>query len=215
MHSRLIEMAKDEGGGSGEGRDVSTYDQIPEWYYVKAPELWPPQCNLRCASCTHTFQGPPCFVPGEMRVLPVPDAPELMSNAYKRKQVVCTPPCAARFIEQHMRGEDAFNAREMLVQWYNDVHNLRVVHIPPAPLHTDLQAYGGKMSDVEFWTTIRKLLQEINMSSYCFTFPEIDAELADAPDGWSLAEPFDARDFPALGAGGPQDGPALPNGRAA
>lgn len=189
MDARLNELA---GGTVGVASEPIVYDQLPDWFIVGQRNHWPAWCNLRCASCTLTFQGQPWFIPVEMKQQAVEDQQRpgctRMAQVFKRKLVTCTPNCSVTYIETHMKGEQAAQAKELLVHLYFAVHGARVHLIPPAPRHTELQAYGGQLSDLEFWEKMRGLAQETGQSTKKFNFAPVSAELENAPDGWRAAE---------------------------
>jgi hypothetical protein len=216
MHERLCELAGSEIGSHSE---PPVYDKLPKWFVAKPPwwpnglhtgeDAWPPQCNQRCSACTLTFQGFPWFVPLAVEVREVPPQVEGQSMvrvpAFQRGQVTCSPNCAMTFIESHFRGEEGTQLKELLVHLYHAVTGRWVIHIEPAPRHTQLQAYGGDLSDQEFWIRMRGLVQQTHLSIRNFDFPLLSADDSDGVDGWKVAEdaiPYDAATvvYPALGA---------------
>jgi len=117
-------------------------------------------------------------------------------NAFRRSQVVCSPNCATTYIENNYWGEEEQQLKELLIHLYFEVAGRWVVHIGAAPRHTELQMYGGPLSDEQFWTTMKDLATRTHLSVRKFEFPALSAADVDGVDGWDMAAgaaPFEAQ----------------------
>lgn len=182
MYDRLSELVGESIDGN---RPVETYERLPNWYVLAQRDQWPIETTIRCASCTLTFSGFVWFVPLAEEEIEVGDG--VTSLAFRRGQVVCSPNCAATFIETYYRGEQAAQLKELLVHLYYAITGQRVIHIYPAPRHTELQAYGGEMSDIEFWKRMAELSEQTSINVRKFTFPLLSADDIHGADGWGAA----------------------------
>lgn len=205
MEEKLRELAED----TAVSTDDLVYDQLPDCYVVGLPEGWPISCNLRCWSCTLTFQGVPHFIPTSMFETTVADdtGRTRPTVAFRRLGVTCTANCSATYIERNMRGEAAAQAKELLVHLYYAMHGKRVVWFEPASPHTDLKSYGGTKSDAQFWAELTKLDPDHGMPPYPVLVPRTTDDLNGVPDVWSLVdrdpteEALRRGNFPALANG--------------
>jgi hypothetical protein len=136
-----------------QGSEPLPFEKIPAVF--TSVEEWPFSTNLRCWSCTFTFDGPPCFVPTFVR-----------TGSDDRVEVgvegnFCTFNCAARYIDdtyppqayaaKHWRMQDIL----CLVYFYFKGHRVR--HIKPAPRKTELIGFGGDLDEEDFWARMREL----------------------------------------------------------
>jgi hypothetical protein len=138
---------------SDQGSEPLPFEKIPA-VFTSVGE-WPFSTNLRCWSCTFTFDGPPCFVPTSVS-----------TGSDDRVEVgvegnFCTFSCAARYIDdtyppqayaaKHWRMRDNL----CLVYFYFKGHRVR--HIKPAPRKTELISFGGDLDEEDFWARMREL----------------------------------------------------------
>lgn len=171
MEERLAELSEELPSFAEEkkGPSEETYDRLPDEYVEALSDSWPKSCNLRCWSCGFTFQGPPCFIPVSMREVEAPD-PDTghvhPTVAFRRMGVTCTFNCAATCISNRLRGEKERQARELLLHLYHSMHGERPARIVEAPDRTELQAYGGSLSDKEFWEKLHRLDPKHGLPSY-------------------------------------------------
>ena len=179
MDEKMQELADDD--PSPESAFV--WDRLPDLYVAGHPDLWPDTCNLRCASCTLTFQGMPHFVPTGMFEISLPGNESAV--AFQRGEVTCTANCAATIIERNFDGEKASQARELLVHLHYAMHGRRVTNIVPALPHTKLKAYHGDMTTEQFWEHLHSLDPEHGLPDYT-PRPVRRPDFEGAPNAWSL-----------------------------
>ena len=185
------------------------FDRLPDHYIVSLPDCWPTSCNLRCCSCTLTFQGFPWFVPTGLKEMSIPDpcgGEPLSTLAFKRGHVTCSPNCAVTFIETHYDVEKQSQFKELLVHLHHVVTGKRVVHIEKAPSHTELRMYHGKLTIDEFWEKMKALALKTQLSTRKFDLKYGQRVSEKGTDGWGAAEtaPVDFR-----GANGPDNSSAI------
>lgn len=189
--------------------ELVVFDRLPDHYIVALPGLWPASCNLRCLSCTLTFQGKPWFIPVDFKNIQVPDpcSGQMVSTpAFKRRGVTCSPNCAVTFIETYYDVEKQAQFKELLVHLHHAMTGQRVVHIEKAPSHLELRSYHGSLSDDEFWEKMKRLAQKTKLSTRKFDMSWDSRELSTekGTDGWGAAETLVT---PPLRVGRKQDAP--------
>lgn len=138
---------------SDQNKDSNPFDEIPAVF--TSIEEWPFSTNLRCWSCSFTFDGAPCFIPTFVR------AGSKSKVEIGVKGNFCTFNCAARYIDD-MFPPQAFSSkhwrmRDNLCLVYYYFKGLKVKHIKPAPPKTELKIYGGKLKEEEFWSKMKEM----------------------------------------------------------
>lgn len=184
-------------------KPISQYDQLPDEFVVGnevpamggKPKLytpWPQSCNLRCISCTLTFPNSPFFIPYSIEKTTETDIDErgqkkiVPATVYRRLGVTCTANCAVTYIETHMKGDYAMQAKENVIHLYYAMHGVRVLRIVAAPPHTELEAYGGRLTDKEFWEALHKLDPRHGIPSYEKTLGIGDSAANASDTAWSI-----------------------------
>jgi hypothetical protein len=125
-------------------------DKIPSVF--TGLDSWPAHSNLRCWSCTFTFDGRPSFVPTYLR-----------ENASGGLEVgvlgnTCTFNCAELMIETSgLPPEERQRMQENLCVVYFLFTGHHVTRIKPAPPKTKLHQYGGEWDEETFWKKLREL----------------------------------------------------------
>lgn len=192
MDEKMQELVEKDHASSGTGGPQSeVFDRLPEHFIVALPDCWPASCNLRCCSCTLTFQGFPWFVPTGLKEMSIPDpcgGEPLSTLAFKRGHVTCSPNCAVTFIETHYDVEKQSQFKELLVHLHHAVTGKRVVHIEKAPCHTELRMYHGKLTIDEFWEKMKALAQKTKLSTRKFDLKYGQGVSEEGTDGWGAAE---------------------------
>ncbi|MEL0212472.1 MAG: hypothetical protein VW891_18155, partial [Novosphingobium sp.] len=145
---KILEVVEKSDQGSG----TLPFEKIPAVF--TSVEEWPFSTNLRCWSCTFTFDGPPCFVPTFVRT--GSDSVEVGVEGN-----FCTFNCAARYIDDtyppRAYAVKHWSMRDNLCLVYFYFKGLRVKHIKPAPRKTELIGFGGDLDEEDFWARLREL----------------------------------------------------------
>lgn len=139
--------------------EVSLQEEIPEVY--TQGEDWPVICNMQCASCTLLFKGSPFFVPASM--VPSEVEGKIVYSFRRRKEagVTCSANCAMTYVNTCLRGNEADEAKELIIHLYYARFEKRVVWIEPSPRHTQMAIYGGgKMTRDEMKERIDQLVKK-------------------------------------------------------
>jgi hypothetical protein len=128
---------------------VMPYDRIPAVF--TSLSKWPISTNLRCWSCGFTFDDRPKFIPTYMR------ENEQGVIEFGVLGNTCTFNCSARWINDNMHDNAAWTARNELYWVYFYFTGYKVTKITPAPSRTELQMYGGNLTEEAFWQKLREL----------------------------------------------------------
>ena len=140
------------------------YEALPAWY--TEGEDWPIETSLRCWNCLMDSDGPPFFVPSEMRMVAPSGGNRLLRGdlrarsrvrSFRRDNVMCGINCAIAHIHHCMHGEQAFQCRERVMQLYHAMFRVRADIVEPAPRYTQLVQFGGDIPQAEYRERIAAL----------------------------------------------------------
>jgi len=185
MDDRIAEVLGDDAAAP----PPPDFDPPPEMYDTSAPGDWPLRLNLRCSSCTLPIPETPHMVPFYMDLLPGSDGREggrLCFHRRKEAGVTCSVACAVTWIEDHLAGEEASQARELLSQLYYARYQARAPRLVAAPRHTELVTYGGKLTVAQFQEKLARLAPRAPPAGRLPAGG--DAAPPGAPDAWSLGQ---------------------------
>lgn len=144
---------------------VASDEPVPEWF--TEGEEWPFTCMLQCWNCLLEIEGPPFFVPDEIRMVTPTSTNRLLQGgathahvrSFKRKNksLMCGINCAVSYINFSMHGEHAFQCKERTIQLYHAMFRIRVITIVPAPRFTAQKQFGGDMDPDEYRNAVAAL----------------------------------------------------------
>jgi len=169
-------------GDTAAAPELHKHETLPDLYYA-GMESWPVSCSLRCWGCTFTFTGRPFFIPASMemrRVRTSPTTPPVSVVVFERLGVTCSPNCSASYIAHAMHGTRGAQARENLLHLHYAMTGRRFINIREAPFYTELESFGGSLSDAQFWKTLEKLAPENSSLAY-----RLDFDFSEEPRGCS------------------------------
>ena len=179
--SKLLEAAEP----APQGSEPLPYDRIPPVFV--GVDQWPSSTNLRCWSCPFTFDGPPSFAPTYIRP---GDGGRLEAGVEGN---FCTFNCAARYIDTVYPPQafpaKHFKMRDNLCTIYALFTGRRVRHIAAAPPKTELQMYGGTLTEENYWEALRQLdldhgLRDHRLGSIATERARPGSALAGKPTAW-------------------------------
>jgi hypothetical protein len=134
--------------------DELPHNSIPPVF--TSVDKWPLSTNLRCWSCSFTFDGPPRFVPTHYRPARTTGKFDIGVEGN-----FCCWNCAALYIDERYSSQANavihWRMRSRLCLVYRLFTKTKVTHIKPALSKTELKEYGGKLSKDEFWEKLRAL----------------------------------------------------------
>jgi len=130
------------------------YDTIPIKF--SGLDCWVKHTNLKCWNCDFTFDTCPIFIPLHIKKL---SRDTIETDVHGN---FCSFACAAREIVDHL-DSSLFTNLIRLCNIFNGSSTIK--HITPAPRRTIMRKYGGRLSDVEFLESIKKIEQNLQSSS--------------------------------------------------
>lgn len=101
---------------------------------------WPSTTNISCWWDCHTFNGPPCALPIEIR-----------NDIIIVKGIFCSPECAAAYNFEE-KTVDMWERYSLLNHLYRKIYQDKKIRIKLAPPRLCLKMFGGNLSIKEFQT---------------------------------------------------------------
>ena len=171
-----------------EHTDIKRYDRIPLTF--TSLDKHPKTSNLACWACCRYFKGRPWFEPQSIDITSkgnigqIIPRENLVETQVARNYCIaikgnfCSANCVRRHINTHTRDmSDRLNKIAMLKFVYEIFVGRSIADIQPSPPHTDMQQYGGHLTNNEYQkkidesdATYQKDLSENSFANICSEF---------------------------------------------
>jgi len=118
---------------------------------------WPLSTGLRCWNCTFSFDGPPRFIPMNVRQAWAGEGEQHAARfTCKVFGNFCTFNCAMTYVDTFPERKQ-HSLRVNIETMYSVINGVAVVHIKPSPPKTALKEYGGELEHEAYWEKVRLL----------------------------------------------------------
>ncbi len=159
FHERLLHDSTGE---------IKLYDKIP--LVFTGLDTWPKSTNLLCWNCNKSFKNRPWFEPqsidpmskGPVGVLLTGDeikkSHDVGACCISVKGNFCGPSCTMRHIITYSKNlAERLNKVSMLLIVHNIFTGISVPDIIPAPVHTEMEQFGGRWTAQEYQKKVDEL----------------------------------------------------------
>jgi hypothetical protein len=161
FHERLL---------NGSYHESKIYDKIPLTFTNLND--WPKSTNLLCWNCRRSVKGRPWFEPQSIDPMARGKSGEFISSenlnrsgkktaeyCINAKGCFCSPNCVMRHIITFSRDlADRLNKIAMLLFVYEIFTGVKINDIHPSPLVTELEIYGGVLTEQDY----QKIIEDAN-----------------------------------------------------